>query len=184
MHDEINMTENYKWYIIQVTAGFEKKVKESILEQATKNNTLASFKEIVIPVINVPEIKRGKKVLVEKKTMPGYVLLCMDLNDSSWHLVRAIKKVVCFLGENNKPKAISQKEIDNIFSSLEAAEKKVSFDESFEKGSVVEIVDGPFVSFAGEVEEIDLEKEKLKVIVKILSRVITIELSFNQVKKA
>ena len=178
------MTENYKWYIIQVTAGSEKKVKESILEQATKNNTLASFKDIVIPVINVPETKRGKKVLTEKKTMPGYVLLCMDLNDASWHLVRAVKKVVCFLGESNKPKALTEKEIANIFSGLEVAAKKVSFNSTFEKGAILEIIDGPFASFTGEVEEVDDEKEKLKIIVKIFSRVITMELNFDQVKKA
>jgi transcriptional antiterminator NusG len=178
------MNANYQWYIIQVTAGSEKKVKESILEQAAKKNISASFKDVIIPVIQVPELKRGKKVLTEKKTMPGYVLLCMELNDDSWHLVRAIKKVVCFLGENNKPKAISEKEINNIFSGLEVAAKKVSFNATFEKGSIVDIIDGPFASFSGEIEEVDDEKEKLKIIVKILSRVIPIELNFDQVKKA
>jgi transcriptional antiterminator NusG len=178
------MSEKFEWYIIQVSAGSEKKVKEAILETAAKKNLLDLFKEIVIPIIEVPEIKRGKKVLVEKKTMPGYILLNMVITNESWHLVRSVKKVVCFLGENNKPKAISEKEISNIFSGLEIAAKKVSFTKSFEKGIVVEIMDGPFASFSGEIEEVDEEKEKLRISVKILSRVIPIELNFNQVKKS
>ena len=177
------MDTNYSWYIIQVAPGSEKRVKETIVEQARKKEISHFFEQILIPSIEVPEMKKGKKILVEKKTMPGYIFLRIVMNDQSWQLVRAVPKVLNFLGDGKNPKAISEQEVKNTFNQLEEAAQKIGRNIEFTRGESVEITEGPFAFFTGNVEEIDEQKEKLTVFVKIFGRDTSIEVNFSQVKK-
>ncbi len=172
----------YQWYIIHTNAGAERKIKEDILIQATKRNMGSIFNNIVIPSIQVPGILRGKHVNVEKKLMPSYILIHMEMNDESWHLVSSIPKVTGFLG-NNSPKSIPEDEVKKILNRLQEKAEEISSHTSFEIGETIEVVDGPFDSFVGTIEEIDNEKSKLKVSVTIFGRSTPVELNFNQVKK-
>ncbi len=173
----------YNWYIVHTLSGSEKKVKDGILEQARKDNLEDCFTEIVVPSLEVPELKKGKKVLTEKKMMPGYILINMAMSDKSWHLVKNIPRVTGFLGGSKKPHPVPQKEVDEIFSQLETKAKDASSSLSFEIGEKVKVIDGPFESFVGEIEEIDNEKSRLKVSVSIFGRSTPVDLNFNQVEK-
>lgn len=173
----------YKWYIIHTISGSEKKVKNSILEQALKSGMADLFSDIVIPIVEIEEIKRGKKVSVEKKIMPGYILMHMHMSDESWHLVKDILKSGGFLGGSHKPQPVSEKEVKTIFQQLESNTKILSSHLNFHIGESVKIVDGPFESFTGIVEEVDQDKSRLKLSVLIFGRSTPVDLSFNQVEK-
>ncbi|MCF8462823.1 MAG: transcription termination/antitermination protein NusG [Rickettsiaceae bacterium] len=177
------MDKNYNWYIIQVAPGSEKRVKETIIEQARKKDMSDCFEQILVPSIEMPETKKGKKVLVEKKTMPGYIFLRMLMNDDSWHLVKSAPKVLNFLGDGKNPTIVSEQEIRKTFSQLEEAAQTVSRNIEFMRGDNVEITEGPFAFFAGTIEDVDEKKNKLTVFVKIFGRDTSIEVSFNQAKK-
>ena len=174
---------SHKWYIIHILSGSEKRIKQMILEQAAKKGLSDYFGEIVIPVVEVPEVKRGKQVKSEKKIMPGYMLVQMELTDDTWHLVQNVPKVTSFLGSGAKPRPVSDGEIASIFEHLESKAKNVTATNIYEIGEKITVIDGPFESFSGVVEEIDLEKSKLKVSVSIFGRATPIDLGFNQVKK-
>ncbi|MDF2965865.1 MAG: transcription termination/antitermination protein NusG [Rickettsiaceae bacterium] len=174
---------SYRWYIIHTISGSEKKVKQAILEQAKKKAMDSLFEEIVIPAIEVPELKKGKQILTEKKFMPGYMLIKMDMTDDAWHLVKSTPKVTGFLGSGNRPFPVSEKEVANIFSQLENKAKDVGSATLFDIGEVVKVIDGPFESFSGSVEDVDYEKTRLRVSVTIFGRSTPIDLTFNQVEK-
>ena len=173
----------HKWYIVHTISGSERKVKNSILEQASKAGMSELFKDIVIPSVEVDEIKRGKKVSVEKKIMPGYILLNMFMSDESWHLVKNILKTGGFLGGSHKPQPVSEKEVKAIFQQLESNNKILSNTLNFRVGESIKVVDGPFESFTGIVEDVDNEKSRLKVSVLIFGRSTPVDLSYNQVEK-
>lgn len=177
------MSQQHKWYIIHILSGSEKLIKQTILEQAAKKELSHMFGEIVIPVVEVPEVKRGKRVKSEKKIMPGYMFVQMELNDDTWHLVQNVPKVTGFLGGGAKPRAVPENQVRAVFEQLETKAKDVNATKLYDIGEKVMVTDGPFESFTGVVEEVDIEKGKLKVSVSIFGRATPIDLSFNQVKK-
>jgi transcriptional antiterminator NusG len=171
------------WYVVQVYAGFEKKVAQSIREMAEKKGLTDYIVEILVPSEEVLEIKRGAKVAVEKNYFPGYVLIKMHLTDEAWHLVRSVPKVSTFLGSVNKPSPISEAEVGRILKQVQESIEKPRHTLTFMVGEQVRVSDGPFTSFAGLVEEVDVERSRLKVSVMIFGRPTPVELEFSQVEK-
>ncbi|AAU03609.1 transcription termination/antitermination protein NusG [Rickettsia typhi] len=172
-----------QWYVVHTASGAEKRIKEDILRKIAKQKMTDFFEDILIPVFGVSEVKRGKNVKVEKKLMPSYILIKMNMTDKSWHLVKNISGVTGFLGSKIVPKALTESEIQNIFNNLEAEAKVAKNSKLYEVGEVVTVTDGPFETFMGTVEEIDKERNRLKVSVSIFGKATPIELNFNQVKK-
>lgn len=171
-----------KWYILHTSSGSEKKVKRLLEEQISKHNMSEYFDEIFVPVIQVPEIKKGKKVLAEKKFMPGYILIKMNMTDDSWHLVKSVPKIGSFLGGKMTPKPLAETEVNSILAQIASEVHTVSTN-LYEIGDKIQIIDGPFDAFTGVVEKVDSEAEKLKVMVSIFGKDTPIELMFSQVKK-
>jgi len=172
-----------KWYILHTVSGSEKGVKRMIEEQISRKGMSDQFEDIVVPVIEVPEIKRGKAVITEKKFMPGYILIKMQMTDESWHLVKGVPKITGFLGSKTRPNPMSEDEVQRIFKQLESATKDASTSSLYSVGDKIQVIDGPFDSFSGVVEEVDGAGEKLKISVSIFGKATPIELSFTQVKK-
>jgi transcriptional antiterminator NusG len=172
-----------KWYILQSLAGQEKKVVLAIEEKAEKENLKDSIGEVIIPVEKVVEIKRGKKVDVEKKFLPGYILIKMDMNDNLWHAIKGISKVGGFLGANGKPQEISEKEVQTIMEQIQTSAIARTQAAAFKVGDSVKIKDGPFESFLGTVEDVEESKKRVKVSVIIFGRSTPLDLEFEQVTK-
>jgi transcriptional antiterminator NusG len=172
-----------KWYIVHTQSGSENRVKQMVLEQVARHGMEDSFEEIVIPVVEIPEVKRGKAIKVEKKLMPGYVLIKMVMTDKSWHLVKSVPKISGFLGSKSVPKALSEKEVDEVFSQLENRRKNINSTSLYEIGESVTVLDGPFEGFSGTVEEIDEVKMKLRIAISIFGKATPIDLGFSQIKK-
>ena len=173
-----------RWYIVHAHSGFEKKVAQTIKEQAAQYGLTEQFGEVVVPTEEVVEMRRGKKVNAERKFFPGYVLVKMQLNDETWHLVKNVPKVTGFLGGGGRPQPISDTEAERIFSQVKEGIEHPRSAVTYEVGEAVKIVDGPFASFTGVVEGIEDEKSKLKVSVTIFGRPTPMELDFAQVEKA
>ncbi len=173
-----------RWYIIHAYSGFEHKVKEAILTEAERLGLSEGVEEIEVPTETVTEVKRGKKIQVERKFMPGYVLAKLRMNDDIYHLVKNTPKVTGFLGNNNKPQPISEKEAARYFGGVEEAKAAPKQDVTvdYEIGDSVKVLDGPFASFNGVVEELDFDKTKVKVSVSIFGRATPVELDFEQVE--
>jgi transcriptional antiterminator NusG len=172
-----------KWYILHTVSGSENRVKKMLEDQIAKKRMSDYFEEIVVPVIEVPEIKRGKKVLSEKKFMPGYILIKMEMTDESWHLVKSVPKTTGFLGSKTTPQALSEGEVQAVFKQLEVESKNASSSSIYNVGDKVQVIDGPFDSFSGVIEEVDAEAQRLRVSVSIFGKATPIELGFAQVKK-
>ncbi len=176
-----------RWYIIHAYSGFEGKVRDSIIAEAARLGLDQSVEAIEVPTENVTEVRRGKKVQSERKFMPGYVLAKLDLSDQVYHLVKNTPKVTGFLGSSGKPQAISEAEATRMLNSKEEAaaspsKQKIKVD--FEIGDSVKVLDGPFASFNGLVEELDFDKSKVKVSVSIFGRATPVELDFEQVERS
>ena len=173
-----------RWYIIHAYSGFENKVKEAILAEADRLGLAEGVEEIEVPTETVTEVKRGKKVQVERKFMPGYVLAKLRMNDDIYHLVKNTPKVTGFLGNNNKPQPISEREAARYFGGVEEAKAapKTQISVDYEIGDQIKVLDGPFASFNGVVEELDFDKSKVKVSVSIFGRATPVELDFEQVE--
>lgn len=172
-----------RWFIIHAHSGFEKKVAQSIKEQFSQHNILEKLEEVVVPTEEVIEIRRGKKASAERKFFPGYVMIKMVLNDQTWHLVKNTQKVTGFLGGGGKPQPIPQGEVDRIFSQIKEGMEKPQSLLVFDIGETVKVIDGPFESFVGVVEDVDDEKGRIKVAVSIFGRLTPVELEFSQVEK-
>ncbi len=175
-----------RWYIIHAYSGFENKVKEGILAEAHRMGLDSMVEAVEVPTEKVTEVRRGKKVQTERKFFPGYVLAKLEMNDQIYHLVRNTPKVTGFLGASGKPQPISEAEAARILSTkaeAAAAAPKTRRKVSFEIGDQVKVLDGPFASFSGLVEEIDFEKGRVKVSVSIFGRATPVELDFDQVEK-
>ncbi len=172
-----------RWYIIHAYSGFEKKVAISIKEQAENKGMGDLFEDVLVPIEEVVEIRRGAKVSSERKFFPGYVLAKMEMTDESYHLVKETPKVTGFLGTGGKPSPITEKEADRILRQVQEGIDRPKPSITFEIGEQVRVTDGPFVSFNGYVEDIDEERARLKVAVSIFGRATPVELEYAQVEK-
>ena len=173
-----------RWYVVHACSGFEKHVKRSLVERVKLAEMEDQFGEILVPTEEVVEMRGGQKRKSERKFFPGYVLVQMEMNDASWHLVKACPKVMGFIGGTaDKPAPISDREAAAILQRVEDGVEKPKPKTLFEPGEVVRVVDGPFADFNGVVEEVNYEKSRLQVAVLIFGRSTPVELEFGQVEK-
>lgn len=172
-----------RWYTVNVLSNFEKKVAESILEQREKQGLEDEIDQVLVPTEEVVEVRRGKKVQTEKRFMPGYVLVKMEMTDQAYHLVASTNRVTGFLGPMGKPTPLREAEVSRLLNQVEEGVERPRTLITFEVGETVTVTDGPFESFSGMVEEVDDENQRLKVTVSIFGRATPVELEYTQVRK-
>jgi transcription termination/antitermination protein NusG len=174
-----------RWYVVHAYSGFEKSVQRALVERIARAGMQDKFGQILVPVEEVVEMKGGQKSISERKFFPGYVLVEMDMDDESWHLVKSTPRVTGFVGGTaTKPTPITQKEVDKIMAQMQEGVEKPRPKILFETGEMVRVKDGPFTDFNGTVEEVNYEKSRLRVSVTIFGRATPVELEFAQVEKA
>ena len=172
-----------RWYIVHAYSNFERKVAESIKERAENAGLGDAFDEVLVPMEEVVEMRRGRKVPTERRFFPGYVLVKMEMSNEAYHLIKNTPKVTGFLGTDNKPMPISDDEAARILHQVQEGVERPRPSVTFEVGEQVRVSDGPFASFNGHVEEVDEERARLKVAVSIFGRATPVELEFGQVDK-
>jgi transcriptional antiterminator NusG len=174
-----------RWYVVHAFSGFEKQVQRSLSERIARAGMEDMFGEILVPTEEVVEMKGGQKRRSDRKFFPGYVLVEMEMNDETWHLVKEVPKVMGFIGgTSDRPAPITEKEANTILSRVQEGADKPRPKILFEPGEMVRVVDGPFNDFNGTVEEVNYEKSRLRVAVLIFGRSTPVELDFHQVEKA
>lgn len=174
-----------RWYVVHAYSGFEKSVMRAIQERINRLGMQENFGQILVPVEEVVEMKSGQKSITERKFFPGYVLVEMEMNDDTWHLVKDTPKVTGFVGgTGNRPTPISQKEVDKIMQQMQEGVEKPRPKTLFDVGETVRVKEGPFTDFNGSVEDVNYEKNRLRVSVTIFGRATPVELEFGQVEKA
>jgi len=174
-----------RWYVVHAFSGFEKQVQRSMAERITRAGMEDMFGEILVPTEEVVEMKGGQKRRSDRKFFPGYVLVEMEMNDETWHLVKEVPKVMGFIGgTSDRPAPITEKEANTILSRVQEGVDKPRPKILFEPGEMVRVIDGPFNDFNGTVEEVNYEKSRLRVAVLIFGRSTPVELDFHQVEKA
>lgn len=172
------------WYVVHTYSQFEKSVQRALTERIQREGMQDKFGQILVPVEEVVELKSGQKSITERKFFPGYVLVEMEMTDESWHLVKNTPKVTGFLGGSAmKPTPISQREVDNIMQQMQAGVEKPRPKVLFEVGELVRVKEGPFTDFNGSVEDVNYDKNKIRVAVTIFGRSTPVELDFGQVEK-
>ena len=175
---------NKRWYVVHAYSGFEKSVQRALSERVARYGMQTSFGRILVPVEEVVELRSGQKSITERKFFPGYVLVEMEMNDETWHLVKSTPKVTGFVGGSaNKPTPISEKEVEKILQQMQDGVERPRPKVLFEPGEVVRIKEGPFADFNGSVEQVNYEKNRLRVSVTIFGRATPVELEFGQVEK-
>jgi len=172
-----------RWYVIQVYSGFEDKVQVMLSENAERAGLSDKFGEILVPREEVVELRNGQKVSSQRKFFPGYIMVEMELDDDTWHVVKDTRQVSGFLGSGNKPRPVPQAEVDKLRQQIEEGIERPKPKVLFEVGEAVRVIDGPFASFNGVVEETNEETAKLKVSVSIFGRPTPVELDYVQVEK-
>ncbi|MDE8345402.1 MAG: transcription termination/antitermination protein NusG [Acidocella sp.] len=172
-----------RWYVLHVYSGFEKKIATQIKEQAELKGLADDIGDIIVPIEEVTESRRGQKVNAERKFFPGYVLINMDMSDNAWHLVKDVPKVTGFLGNKIRPTPISDAEAERIIKQAQEGTENRRPAVIFEIGEQVRVADGPFTSFNGVVEEVDEDKGRVKVSVSIFGRSTPVDLEYGQVEK-
>lgn len=173
-----------RWYIIHAYSGFEKKVSEAVKKDSVLQGLDGLIEEVIVPTEEVIEVRKGKKVTSERKFFPGYVMAKMVMTDDTYHLVKNTPKVTGFLGPQGKPLPISDAEANRILHQVEEGVERPRSTITFEIGEEVRVIDGPFTSFNGHVEEVDEDRSRLKVSVSIFGRATPVELEFAQVEKS
>jgi transcriptional antiterminator NusG len=173
-----------RWYVVHAYSNFENKVKHSLEERVKRNGLEHKFGKVIVPTEEVVEMREGQKRKSERKFFPGYVLVQMEMDDETWHLVKEVPKVLGFIGgTSDKPAPISDEEANSILHRVEEGVDKPRPKVLFEPGEVVRVTDGPFNDFNGVVEQVNYDKNKLRVAVQILGRSTPVELDFSQVEK-
>jgi len=172
-----------RWYVVQVYSGFEDKVEGMLRENAERAGHAEQFGEILVPREEVVELKEGQKITSQRKFFPGYIMVEMVLNDETWHVVKDTRQVSGFLGSGGKPRPVPQSQVDQLRQQIEEGIERPKPKVLFDVGEAVRVIDGPFASFNGVVEEVDEEKAKLKVSVSIFGRPTPVELDYVQVEK-
>ena len=173
----------FRWYIVHTYSGFEERVKEALRQRADALSMSDDFGEIRIPTETVVELKGGKKRETQRKFFPGYILVQMKMSDAAWHVVRNTPKVTGFVGTGKKPTPLTQEEVEQILTQVVTTKEKPKPKHVYEHGEHVRIIDGPFTNFTGVVEEVNLDRNTLKVMVTIFGRATPVELDFLQVEK-
>ncbi|GBG16015.1 transcriptional antiterminator NusG [Novimethylophilus kurashikiensis] len=174
-----------RWYVVHAYSGFEKSVQRGLQERINRSGMQDKFGEILVPVEEVVEMKSGQKSISERKFFPGYVLVQMEMEDDTWHLVKNTPRVTGFVGGTNlKPTPISDKEVAAILQQMQDGVEKPRPKILFENGEIVRVKEGPFTDFNGVVEDVNYEKSKLRVTVTIFGRATPVELDFSQVEKS
>jgi transcriptional antiterminator NusG len=173
-----------RWYVVHAYSGFENRVKQSLVERVARSGVQDKFGEILVPTEEVVEMREGQKRKSERKFFPGYVLVQMEMDDDTWHLVKEVPKVLGFIGgTSDRPAPITDREANAILQRVQEGAEKPRPKVLFEPGEVVRVIDGPFNDFNGVVEEVNYEKSKLRVAVLIFGRSTPVELEFGQVEK-
>ncbi|MFH2220141.1 MAG: transcription termination/antitermination protein NusG [Pseudomonadota bacterium] len=173
----------FKWYIVHVYSGFESKVKIALEERVASSSHPEKFGEVVVPTEEIVELVKGKRKTSARKFYPGYILVNMELDDETWHIVNSTAKVSGFLGGRDKPTPLTDEEAEQILKRMEAGKLKPQPKYFFESGDEIRVIDGPFTNFNGVVDEVNPEKGKIKVLVSIFGRSTPVELEFVQVAK-
>ena len=171
------------WYIVQSHSSFENKVASLIKEEADKAKIADKFEEIIVPTHDVTEVKRGKRIQRKKKYFPGYVLIKSEMDNNIYHMIKNLKKVSGFLGSKGLPMPVSNSEVEKILGQIKDGVAQPQASIEYTVGEKVQVIDGPFASFNGMVEDIDEDKSRLKVSVSIFGRPTPVELEYNQVEK-
>lgn len=173
------------WYVVHAFSQYEKKVRDSLKEYAARHDMEDYFGDVLVPTEEVVEIKEGQRRTTERKFFPGYVLVHMEMNDDTWHLVKSVPRVLGFIGGTaDRPAPISDAEADQILNRVEESVEKPRPKTVFEPGQEVRVIDGPFADFSGVVEEVNYDKNRLRVAVTIFGRSTPVDLEFAQVEKS
>ena len=175
---------DFRWYVVQAYSGMERAVERNIRERIARAGMEEKFGRILVPTEEVVEVKNGQKKTTERKFFPGYVLVEMIMDDDAWHLVKQTSKVTGFVGgARNRPVPISQADVQKIVSQMQEGSEKPRHKVEFEVGEMVRVKEGPFADFNGSIEEVNYEKNKLRVSVTIFGRATPVELEFSQIEK-
>ncbi len=172
-----------QWYVVHTYSGFETKVKTSIEQRAKVFGLEEQIPRVIVPTEEVVEIKRGQKKITPQKFFPGYVLVEMEMNDETWHLVKSTPKVTGFVGSGVRPAPLPEEEVDEILHQMEVGAEKPKPKSVFQKGDKVRVIEGPFLNFTGTIEDLNPERGRLKVMVAIFGRLTPVELEYYQVER-